>query len=119
MKNLARIFFVSFFTCILTVGTAFGLLFVAETSKNQNGEDMSFSIEKTSPYTLSMSFMGNRRDISISLPEKIADKISDYGTLILPRGARLFLQLGELARRLISGESKSLPEPEYKNACLV
>ena len=119
MKNLVRIFFASFFTCILIVMTIFGLLFVAETSKSQNGGDMSLSFERSSPHTLSLSFMGYKADIELALPEQIADEIGDWGIFILPRGVRLALQWGECAKRLMTGESLLPPEPEYKNACLV
>ena len=119
MKKHIRIFFASFFACILSVTTLFGLLFVAETSKSQNGGDMALSAKLISPRTLSLSFMGHSAEIALDLPEQIADDISDWGIFILPRGARLIMQWGECAKRLISGESLLPPEPEYKNARLV
>ena len=119
MKNNVRIFFTSFFTCILIVMTVFGLLFVAETSKGPNGGDMSLKFERTAPDILSLSFMGHRAELDLDRPEQISEEIGDWGIFILPRGARLILQWGECAKRLIKGESFLPPEPEYKNACLV
>jgi len=119
LKNLVRIFFSSFFVCILAVMTVFGLLFVAETSKSQNGGDMALSAERISPHTLSLSFMGHSAEIYLGLPEQIADEVGSWGIFILPRGVRLALQWGECTKRLIAGESLLPPEPEYKNACLV